>query len=498
MKKDLNFYIFTFGFVLSIFINSFVKLGITFLLFLILLSIFVFVFGKFFAAEESWQKISLIVLFFISFVIGGVRYEIKDYLPKDKNLENTLGNKIVLEGVISDEPVMKEQQTIIVVDLKNILVSNLIIPTYGKVIVSASLDENLKYGDLVKINGKLKTPENFVSTTSNQFDYVDYLLKDDIQYKVDFADISIESENQGNFVKSFLFKIKNSFTKNLDKSISEPESSLMSGILIGGKNALDKETSNTFRIAGLSHVVALSGYNITIVADSIMKILSGLPRMIGLLGGIFGIIIFVILSGGSSTAIRAAIMSIIVILSKITYRKYNIGRALIIAGLLMLFVNPKILVFDISFQLSFLATIAIVYLSPIANKKLKFITEKFKLRDTLASTLSAQFFVLPLIIYKMGLISFVGLPTNILILPFIPITMLFGFLTGIIGFVSSLLASPFALVSYLLTHYIIFVAKLFSGLPFSSVTILSFPFILMIVFYVLIGIFIYKNRGINE
>jgi competence protein ComEC len=496
--KNLNFYIVAFGFVSAICISSFLNLGITFLLFLILLSVFIFVFGKFFASHEDRQKILLIVLFLISFVIGALRYEIKDYLPKDKNLENNLGNKAQLIGIVSDEPTQKENQTQIIVELKNIIISRTTIPVYGKAMVSTDPNQNLKYGDRVQIEGKLKTPSNFVSTSTNEFNYVGYLLKDEIQYTIDFAKVDIQSRGNGNFLKSILFDIKNSFTQNLNKNINEPESSLMSGILLGGKNALDKETSNTFRIAGLSHVVALSGYNITIVADSIMKILYFLPRLAGLFSGIFGIIIFVILSGGSSTAIRAAIMSIIVILSKITHRKYNIGRALMVAGLLMLFVNPKILVYDISFQLSFLATVAIIYLSPITYEKLKFVTEKFKLRETLASTLSAQLFVLPLIIYKMGLISFVGLPTNILILPIIPITMLFGFLTGIIGFFSGILSLPFGLISYLLTHYIIFVAKFFAGLPFSSVTVINFPLIFMVILYVLIGFFIYKNREIGE
>jgi len=488
------------GFISAIFLSSFIKFGITFSFFLIFLSVVLFLFRKFCSTDfESEKQILFIILFMFSFALGIFRYEIKDSCVLDLNLENNIGSKVSIEGIVSDEPTKKDNRAILTVDFKNIIASSSKIEVYGRGLISTDLYPEIKYGDLIKINGKLEKPENFDNATdTNSFDYVSYLAKDDIFYKIDFAKTELISGGYGNVVKSFLFKIKNSFINNIGKTISEPESSLLSGILLGSKSSMDKNTTEIFRKAGLSHIVALSGYNITIVAEAIMKIFSFLPRSFGFSGGILGIIIFVIMTGASSTAVRASVMALIVILASVTHRNYQAGRALVIAGVLMVIINPKILVFDMSFQLSFLATVAIIYVSPILKNKFSFITEKFGLRETVSSTISAQILVLPLILNKMGVLSLVALPTNVLVLGIIPATMFFGFITGILGFVWTSIFAPFAWISWLLLAYIVKISTIFANLPFSSININWFSNIIMIICYIIIFTWILiKNKKQN-
>jgi competence protein ComEC len=488
------------GFISAIFLCSFLKIGVTFSIFLIFILAVLFLFRKFLVVDiENKQKIFLIVIFMFSFAFGIFRYDLKDSKTLDINLENNIGNKVLISGTISDEPARKEKQAVLTVDFKNIYISSSSIPVSGKGLVSTDLYPELKYGDLIKISGKLEKPENFsnlsnVATTTNNFDYISYLGKDDIYYKIDFAETELISSGHGNAIKSLLFKIKNAFVGNLNKTINEPESSLLAGILLGAKSSIDADTTLIFRKAGLSHIVALSGYNITVVADAIMKSLSFLPRNIGFAGGVLGIILFIIMSGASSTAVRAGVMALIVILADITHRNYQAGRALIVAGLLMIIINPKILVFDLSFQLSFLATVAIIYVSPVLKTKFSFITEKFGLRDTVSSTISAQILVLPLILNKMGLLSLVALPANILVLASIPATMFFGFITGIFGFIWIPLSLPFAWVSWILLACIINVSKLFADLPFSSVNISGFSSVVMFAIYSIVAVWIIIER----
>ena len=504
MKNNFYLSISIAGFISAIFLCSFFKIGITFSIFLIFISVILFLFRKFIVFNiESKQKVFLIAIFIFCFSLGIFRYELKDSKPLNINLENVVGEKVSISGVISDEPKNKEKQAILVIDFKNLTISSSSVAVSGKGIVSTDLYPELKYGDLININGKLEKPENFTnsggSATTTSFDYVSYLGKDDIFYKIDFAKTELISSSHGNVIKSYLFKIKNSFINNISKTISEPESSLLSGILLGAKSSIDKKTTEIFRKAGLSHIVALSGYNITVVADAIMKVFSFLPHTVGFLGGIIGIILFVIMSGASSTAVRAGVMALIVILASVTHRNYQVGRALIIAGLLMVIINPKILVFDISFQLSFLATIAIIYVAPIIKTKFNFLTEKFGLRDVVSATISAQILVLPLILYKMGLLSLVALPANILVLAFIPATMLFGFITGALGFMWLPLSLPFAWISWLLLAYIIKVSELLANLPFSSVNISWFSSSIMIFCYIIITLWIVmENKKINK
>ncbi len=484
------------GFVAGIFISSFVKIGISFSLFLLLLSASLFIFQKFFAQDElGKKKIFLLSLLILSFGLGILRYEIRNSTAFDENLESRINQKVSLEALVIDEPAKSQNTENLTVYFRNLIVGSSSTPVSGKGIVSTDASADFQYGDLVQISGKLEKPQNFTSSSSKDFDYISYLGKDDIYYQMSFAKVTFTSSGHGNFLKSILFRIKNSFIENTDKAIPEPEQSLLSGILLGAKHAMRKDITAMFRVAGISHIVALSGYNISVVSKAIMGFFSFLPRAVGFSFGTIGIILFVIMSGASSTAVRAGIMALIVILAGVTRRNYNAGRALIIAGLLMVLINPKILVFDVSFQLSFLATIAIIYVAPILKKKLYFVTERFLLRDTIASTISAQILVLPLILYKMGLMSFVALPVNILVLPFIPAIMLFGFITGMLGFVSMYLAFPFAWISWFLLAYIIKIAGLFASLPFASANISWFSPILMIICYIFITFWILKERS---
>lgn len=493
MKNDFLLGISIFSFVLAIFLSSFFKIGITFSIFLIFLSGILLVYRKFIASDSESKKIIFFTaIFALSFALGIFRYEIADSKPLDNNLENNIGEKVVLDGVISDEPKTKSNQ-VLTVDFRYLISSSSTLAVYGRGIVSTDVYPQFQYGDLIKISGKLEKPENF----NNSFDYVSYLGKDNIFYKIDFAKTEFISGGHGNVVKNILFKIKNAFIGNLNQTISEPESSLLSGILLGAKSSIDDETAESFRISGLSHVVALSGYNITIVADAIMRTLSFLPNIFGFIGGIIGIILFVLMSGATSTAVRAGIMALIVILAQVTRRNYQAGRALIIAGFLMVFVNPKILVFDISFQLSFLATTAIIYVAPIIKGKFKFISEKFGLRDTISSTVSAQMLVLPLILHKIGMLSLVAIPANILILVVIPTVMFFSFITGILGFIWIPLSLLFAWISWFLLAYIIRISNFFASLPFAYVNINWFSSSAMIFTYILIFIWLIHEK-INE
>jgi competence protein ComEC len=496
MKNDYLLAISVAGFISAIFLCSFFKIGITFSLFLIFLSIILFIYREFITDDiEIKKKILLIMIFTTFFSIGTIRYELKDSTLLDINLESRIGEKVLISGIISDEPKGNERQVVLIIDFKNLLISSSSINVVGKGIISTDLYPELKYGDLINISGRLEKPENFSdstgsSTITNDFDYVSYLGKDDIFYKIDFAKTEFISSGHGNIVKNFLFTIKNSFIDNLSKVISEPESSLLSGILLGAKSSIDKNTTEIFRKAGLSHIVALSGYNITIVSDAIMKAFAFLPREGGFILGIIGIILFILMTGASSTAVRAGVMALIVILAQATRRNYQAGRALVVAGLIMVIINPKILVFDISFQLSFLATIAIIYVAPVLKTKFTFITEKYGLRDIISSTISAQILVLPLILNKMGLLSLVALPANILVLAFIPTTMFLGFITGMFGYISFTLALPFAWASWLILAYIIKVSEFFSNLPFSSVNVSWFSSSVMTFCYIIIIVWI--------
>ncbi len=176
-------------------------------------------------------------------------------------------------------------------------------------------------------------------------------------------------------------------------------------------------------------------------------------------------------------------MAVLTLFARSTGRNYDAARALVFAGVIMIAFNPLLLAYDVSFQLSFIATIAVIFLSPKVEKYFLWVTPKFGLRDIAAVTLSAYVFVLPFILYKMGNLSLVAFPANILVLPFIPFAMVFGFLTGLVGMISYFLSVPFGYISYLVLHYDLWVIDILSRLPFASISIPNFPLILVIAIY---------------
>jgi len=266
----------------------------------------------------------------------------------------------------------------------------------------------------------------------------------------------------------------------------------MGGLILGEKASFNEALRQSFVDTGTIHIVALSGYNVTIVAEWIMKIFSSFPKNIGLGAGIFSILLFVLMTGGSSTAVRAGIMASLALFARLVGRNYDVARALILAGVIMVLINPFILVFDVSFQLSFIATIAVIFFAPRIEKYFLWVTSRFKLRDIISVTCAAYIFVLPFILYKMGNLSLVALPANVLILPFIPLTMILGFLTGFVGLVSYFSSVPLGLLSQFFLYYELTIINFFSHIPFAALSVPNFPFIFTLAIYVY---FIYKLFG---
>lgn len=477
--RDKIFYISCLGFIFGVLLRSFFFIDF-YLTILVLCLAFVLII-YFTLLSKNINKNVWAVIFFvftITFSLGILRFHIRDVanFKAEQVLAGSIDQKIELKGIVVDDPVNTSKNTKLTVKLnehKDI-----------RILVSMGLDDSIKYGDEISFKGKLELPENFITDTGKEFDYVNYLKKDKVYFLVSFADVEVLSENNGNFIKKYLFKFKNSFLEKINYAITPPESNLMAGLILGERANFSKDEREAFIRTGTIHIIALSGYNITIVAEWFMKLFKFLPINLGLGMGMLAIILFVIMTGGASTGVRAGIMATLVLVARATGRTYDVGRALILAGIFMIIFNPMILAFDVSFQLSFIATVAVIFLTPRLEKYFMWVPAKFSLRDIVAVTFSAYIFVLPFILYKMGNLSLVALPANILVLPFIPLTMLMGFITGGLGFISSFLSLVSGYVSYLFLHYELGVINFLSNLSFASYTIKNFPFVLVILIYI--------------
>ncbi len=393
------------------------------------------------------------------FCVGLVRVEIAQ--RGEHVLDRNIGAQIELSGYICSEPVARELSLLFCFQPYE---------SRDRVLVSAERFPEFEYGDRITLVGVLEIPKNFESYEGGpEFKYVMYLAKDGIRYTIFRPQIIRDGEGGGSKLIGTLYKIKQRFMRSVENLLSEPEASLLGGILLGETSSLPKDVTENFRAAGLTHILVLSGYNVNIVAESLLKVFLFLPRLYGSVLGGGSIILFALMTGASETTIRASLMALIGLLSRNIARKYNVARALTVAAFLMVLHNPYILVFDVSFQLSFLATIGIVYVSPLFSDRLKFIPETYNVREMCATTLGTQLFVAPYLLFAMGQLSLVSLLSNILVLACIPLVMLLGFLAATLGLVWYAAAAPLAWMAQAMLWYIIQVAAYTGNFPYASI-----------------------------
>lgn len=438
-----------------------------------------------------WKRgLFLLTLLSILFCVAGMlRMEMSrgNHYPLDSSIDE----KIELSGVICDDPQPKETSQRFCLEVED---------ASQKILVVSERYPEFSYGDELRIKGKLELPENFESYEGGpEFDYISYLAKDGLRYVMYRPDIEKIGEGKGSRVMEFFISSKASFVRRIEEFFVEPQSSLLSGILIGEKGSLPKDVIDDFKISGLQHILVLSGYNVTIVAESFMKMFSFMPVALGRGFGAVSIIFFALFTGASATTIRASIMALIVLLSRSTARTYDISRALVVAAFFMVLHNPMILMFDVSFQLSFIATLGLIYVAPLVNDRLGWVTEKLNMREILSSSIGTQVLVVPFLMHIMGSVSLISLVTNLFVLPTIPFSMLAGFVTVATSLISDTTATIISWIAQVPLSYILFIADLSAKIPFASLNITMSTFMLIIsyAFIILLLTIAWKKKNLS-
>jgi len=481
--QSLYFYTFVVSFVSGIFLRSFFNVGIPVLLCMLLVAIVVLVLWR----KKSRAFFAPYVLCFsmclFAFTCGALRLEVATWSEGTSKYQSQLDGSVDIVGTIVREPDVRlstQQLTIRTNDGELLL-------------VTTDRYKEVAYGDSVNVTGKLTKPKSFVTDLGRTFDYEGYLRAKGIEYVISFAHIEVQSHNNGNSIIASLLSIKHAFMSKIEIVISEPYVGLGEGLLLGVKQSLGKDLEDAFRATGVIHIVVLSGYNIMLVVTFVMYLFAFVvPFRSRLLFGTITIILFACLVGLSATVVRASAMAVLVLVAQATGRTYAVLRALMITALCMLLLNPYLLVYDVGFQLSFIATLGLILVSPHIEQYLGFMPTTFKLREFLTATLATQLFVTPFLLYQIGQFSVVAVIVNLLVLPMVPVAMLLTFLTGILGFVNTTLSLPFAYLSYLSLLYIITVVERFANIPFASVTIPPFPFYVVVLAYTLIAFLLWR------
>ncbi|PIR96793.1 MAG: hypothetical protein COT91_04810 [Candidatus Doudnabacteria bacterium CG10_big_fil_rev_8_21_14_0_10_41_10] len=400
--------------------------------------------------------------------------------------------KIVWEGVVVEEPDVREDKINLTVEAKGCNGGK---GCRGKVLVTVGRYPEYEYGDKLKITGKLETPFE-----TEEFSYKNYLAKDKIYSTSRFVQVELLEQNKGNTIKSVLLKFKSIFSQKLSQVIPEPQNSLLLGLLVGARRSIPEDLLDKFKTTGVTHIIAISGFNISIITRLLG---SFIQRRLGIRASLvistLIVVGFVIITGAMASVVRAAIMGILVVIAMNVGRASTMVNALIFTGAVMVFINPQILVFDVGFQLSFLATAGLIAFADSFEKIFQKVPEFFEIRSSLAATLSAQIFVLPLLIYYFDQLSIVSPIVNVLILPIIPWAMLFGFLSGVVALVFIPLSFITSWITWALLSYQIKIVEMFAAIPHASVGIFNIPLGLVIFYYIflLAVVFILARRKLE-
>lgn len=316
----------------------------------------------------------------------------------------------------------------------------------GKISVKGFGIPSVYRGDTVKISGKL------------------YPTRGSRQASISYSQITLV-----NHANSTIENLRKRFVSGMYNALPEPLASFGLGLLIGQRNTLPDDVNNQLSAVGLTHIVAVSGYNLTIIMLAVAYLLKNRSKYQATLLSAALIVLFILFTGFSASIVRAAIVSGLTIAAGYYGRSFRPMMLILLAAAMTAGWYPLYLWSDIGWYLSFLAFFGVLIIAPLALKRI-YKNKKPKLIALVtAETLSAQLMALPFIMYIFGEVSIVALPANVLVVPLVPLAMLLSFIAALAGMLFAPMAGWLAWPARILLTYMLDVISLMSRIPHALV-----------------------------
>ena len=408
----------------------------------------------------------------IAVVVGAGRVNVGFPVIDETHIASRAGGQATFVGWVAAEPDAREDHTRLIVRVEA--------PYRGRVLVKTDRYPVMPYGTPVEVTCELERPQSVIRLDSiaapgaplqnDKFRYDRYLRRDNIYALCRNAEIRTRlAEPRGSRAISALLGVKHKMQQTIGENLPEPHASFLGGLLYGARSTIPAELQDAFKRTGTSHIIAISGYNITIVASIVMLALVTLfiPRKKAFWLAIAMVAGFVVMVGAQASVVRAGFMGVLALTAKQMGRLSRPLPLIMVAAAGMALVNPFVLLFDAGFQLSFLAVIGLMYLAPDLEPWFAWLPKK--LGQVIAATLGAIVLTTPLMLYQFDRFSVVAPVVNTLILLAIPWIMLGGFAAVVGTWVISLLGKVLFGLTWVLLSYVIETVELFARLPFASV-----------------------------
>lgn len=395
---------------------------------------------------------------------------------------------VTIEGIVADDPEPRGTSRRYVINAKTIRTASGTFAVTGKVLATAPSWPIFEYGDQVSVRGTLEKPGQI-----EDFRYDNYLSRYGVYAVMFRANLQRSGENAGSALFRNLYAFKHAVEARITSLYPEPEASLLIGLITGSRASMPEKLAADFQVTGLTHIVAISGYNVTMVITILSLVLFWLPLKWRFLPSLGFIALFTLFTGASASVVRAAVMGCLGLLALQLGRTQTTRLTILWAAFFMIAWNPKQLWYDAGLHLSFLALLGVTEVSPLVEPLLRRLPDKFGLRESLQLTLAAQLSTLPWTIHLFRRVSLIAPLSNLLVPPVIPYAMLSGALSIILSTVSQTLGKLIALPAYLVLQWMTRSTTIMAATPLASVETGKAGIILVILSYIVLAACVYLH-----
>ncbi len=402
--------------------------------------------------------------------------------PKNIRIEH-LAQKdsvVFVSGFVKDASISKSNRQKVIFKVKLLNYENTKISANVNVVAYLKEGQNLEIGKEAALKGKISLLDG--KRNDGGFDEFNYFKSRGIHYKM-FVEEAIEG-NKIIILNTALVRLKNKILNIYDETLPKEEAGIIKAIMLGDKSSIDENIAETFRIAGVYHILAISGLHVAIFGLGLRRTLSlFLSKKSSEITTLLILISYCILTGGSISTIRAVAMFAISAFSKFLSKDSDLLSCAAFVCIVFLIYQPLYL-WDIGFLLSFAAVFGLAFSADVMKKFSKI----------LAPFISATFFSIPIILsffYYFTTYSVIG---NALIVPTVSVIVAFGFIVGVLGLFSINIATLFSGVLFSLLKTYEFICSFIASLPFSMILV-GKPAIHTIVLWYVFGVFLVLALG---
>lgn len=410
--------------------------------------------------------------------LAGWRYSLSFPAASAEALRRLNGQRATFVGVVAAEPVVSQAEQRLVLEAER-TEAPLAGPASGRVLATVPASPAYSYGQRLKVSCKLAAP-----APVQDFAYDRYLYKEGIYslcYQPDLVSLGPAATGP----KQRLLEAKAGFRRLVEANLPASQANLVNGMVLGDQRAMDQELKDYFGRSGLSHVVAISGMNMTLLSILLLELLLvlALPRRPALAGAIALVWLYTLMVGAPASAVRAAVLSSLFLFATLCGRQGDLPRGLALAAALMLWANPRLLRDDLGFALSFLAFLGIAYFQPLYERLFGSFARSWPAaRESLALTLSAQTLVWPLLLKSFGYLAWLAPLANFLALPALAPIMVLSLAAWLLSALPAL-AGGLLLLAGLLAQYVNAVAVLLGRWSGAALVLPGLSFGLLALYY---------------